>query len=126
MVKSYSVNSIERDSEQASERHFRFHQFEPVKKVVHCSFQIKQLDFLNNSGSNIYKKILLHHYYVVVVQLKRLWEKIEKHESTYLSIFKQDPAFGMKIAYQVDRCLQVFLSSFSEGSYLNYIDINLV
>ena len=56
--------------------------------------------------------IVLVENYVAENQLQSLWEKVEKHESTYLSMFEYYPTFGMKFTYQIDICLQVLIKSF--------------
>ena len=54
---------------------------------------------------------------VVVNQLQILWEKDDKHESTYLSMFEHDTTFDMKFTHHIDRCLQMLISNFSYESY---------
>ena len=61
---------------------------------------------------------------VFLNQLQRFWEKVEKHKSTYISIFENYTIFGLKFTYKVDRGLQMFLIICLENSDLIGVDFD--
>ena len=62
----------------------------------------------------------------MVNQLCTLMNKLETNETTFIKNFNIDTSLGIKFFYQVDRCLQQFILSWSNVSYVEDVDFDII